>query len=385
MGNAHGPRKNRNGANPFRPDKIPVQIPPFQFASSSDYAPQFPNNNPNAQSHMALSLPYAHVDSSLRSLAGQAEGFGRFAIGGLHGHLYHVTTLADDGPGSLRDGCRRKEPLWIVFEVSGTIHLSSYLSVSSYKTIDGRGQRIKFTGKGLRLKECEHIIVCNLEFESGRGPDVDGIQIKPNAKHIWIDRCSLRDYDDGLIDITRESTDITISRCHFSQHDKTMLVGADPSHVGDRCIRLTIHHCFFDGTRQRHPRVRFAKVHLYNNYTRNWGIYAVCASVEAQIYSQHNIYEAGQKKIAFKYLTEKAADREDARSGCIKSEGDLFINETRSGLMATTAESEIFHPSEYYPTWTVEAPTEALKQFLQHCTGWQRIPRPADNAVPVFA
>ncbi|KAI8019099.1 putative pectate lyase 21 [Camellia lanceoleosa] len=92
-------------------------------------------------------------------------------------------------------------------------------------------------------------------------PDVDGIQIKPKSKHIWIDHCSLCDYDDGLIDITRESTDITISR--------------------------------------------FGKVHLYNNYTRNWGIYAVCASVESQIYSQCNIYEAGQKKVAFKYLTEK--------------------------------------------------------------------------------
>ena len=214
----------------------------------------------------------------------------------------------DDGPGSLRDGCRKKEPLWIVFEVSGIIHLSSYLNVSSYKTIDGRGQRIKLTGKGLRLKECEHVIICNLEFEGGRGPDVDGIQIKPNSKHIWIDRCSLRDFDDGLIDITRASTDITISRlansltlknyscliipmsfltfvfrCHFSQHDKTMLIGADPSHTGDRCIRVTIHHCFFDGTRQRHPRVRYGKVHLYNNYTRNWGIYAVCASVESQV------------------------------------------------------------------------------------------------------
>ena len=118
----------------------------------------------------------------------------------------------DDGPGSLREGCRKKEPLWIVFEVSGTLHLSSYLNVSSYKTIDGRGQRIKLTGKGLRLKECEHIIICNLEFEGGRGHDVDGIQIKPNSKHIWIDRCCLRDYDDGLIDITRQSTDITISR-----------------------------------------------------------------------------------------------------------------------------------------------------------------------------
>ncbi|KAF5948415.1 hypothetical protein HYC85_014372 [Camellia sinensis] len=114
---------------------------------------------------------------------------------------------------------------------------------------------MKLTGKGLRLKECEHVIICNLEFEGGRGPDVDGIQIKPKSKHIWIDRCSLCDYDDGLIDITRESTDITISRCHFSKHDKTMLIGADPSHTGDRCIRVTIRHCFFDGTRQRHPRV----------------------------------------------------------------------------------------------------------------------------------
>ncbi|KAB1223993.1 putative pectate lyase 4 [Morella rubra] len=326
-----------------------------------------------------VSFPYSHVDSSLRALAGQAEGFGRLAIGGLHGPLYRVTTFADDGPGSLREGCRSKEPLWIVFEVSGTIHLSSYLSVSSYKTIDGRGQRIKLTGKGLRLKECEHVIICNLEFEGGRGPDVDAIQIKPNSKHIWIDRCSLRDYDDGLIDITRESTDITVSRCHFVQHDKTMLIGADPSHIGDRCIRVTIHHCFFDGTRQRHPRVRFGKVHLYNNYTRNWGIYAVCSSVESQIYSQCNIYEAGQKKVAFKYLNEKAADKEEAKTGCIRSEGDLFISGTQAGLMTEGYEHPMFHPSEYYPTWTVQPSTDELKQVLQHCTGWQCVPRPADQ------
>lgn len=118
----------------------------------------------------------------------------------------------DDGPGSLREACRQKEPLWIVFEVSGTIHLSSYLSVSSYKTVDGRGQRIKLTGKGFKLKQCEHVIICNVEVEGGRGHDVDAIQIKPNSKHIWIDRCTLSDCEDGLIDITRGSTEITISR-----------------------------------------------------------------------------------------------------------------------------------------------------------------------------
>lgn len=132
-------------------------------------------------------------------------------------------------------------------------------------------------------------------------------------------------------------------RCHFSEHNKTILMGGNSCNIADRCIRVTIHHCFFDGTRQRHPRVRFGKVHLYNNYTRNWGIYAVCASVESQVWinptsesgmhaeksckackcmcpllnlmdllfssiqilSQCNIYEAGEKKTVFKYLIEK--------------------------------------------------------------------------------
>ncbi|XP_014512642.1 putative pectate lyase 21 [Vigna radiata var. radiata] len=326
-------------------------------------------------------LPYGDVDSNLRAMAGCAEGFGRHAIGGLHGSLYIVTNLADDGPGSLREGCRRNEPLWIVFEVSGTIHLSSYLSVSSYKTIDGRGHRVKLTGKGLRLKECEHIIVCNLEFEGGRGHDVDGIQIKPNSRHIWIDRCTLRDYDDGLIDITRQSTDITVSRCYFGQHDKTMLIGADPTHVGDRCIRVTIHHCFFDGTRQRQPRVRFGKVHLYNNYTRNWGVYAVCASVESQIYSQCNIYEAGAKKKTFEFYTEKAADKEEQKSGIIVSEGDMLLNGAQPCLLTQNREVAMFHPSEYYPTWTMEAAAHSLREILQLCTGWQSISRPVDRMV----
>ncbi|KAK1298371.1 putative pectate lyase 13 [Acorus calamus] len=339
--------------------------------------PQPPLPPPTHHPFMAA-LPYSRADESLRSLAGHAEGFGRHAIGGLHGAVYHVTSLADDGHGTLREGCRKKEPMWIVFEVSGTIQLSSYLRVSSYKTIDGRGQRIKLTGKGLQLKECEHVIICNLEFEGGRGHDVDGIQIKPKSRNIWIDRCSLRDYDDGLIDITRESTDITVSRCHFSMHDKTMLIGADPTHIGDRCIRVTIHHCFFDGTRQRHPRVRYGKVHLYNNYTRNWGIYAVCASVESQILSQYNMYEAGQKKAVYKYLTEKATDREEAGRGYIRSEGDLFLNGAQHCLMEESDLVSVFKAEEYYPTWTMEPPSDALKEILQICTGWQAVPRPSD-------
>lgn len=48
-------------------------------------------------------------------------------------------------------------------------------------------QRVKLTGKGLRLKECENIIICNLEFEGGKGHEVDVIEIKPNSKNIWFE------------------------------------------------------------------------------------------------------------------------------------------------------------------------------------------------------
>ncbi|KAM0822306.1 hypothetical protein ACQ4PT_071580 [Festuca glaucescens] len=347
--------------------------------------PQLPNEqvgNEPAPVQETVLMPYAAVDSSLRAMAGQAEGFGRHAIGGLHGDVYHVTNLHDDGPGSLRDGCRRREPLWIVFDVSGTIRLASSLRVSSYKTVDGRGQRIVLSGKGLLLRECEHVILCNLEVEGGRGHDADAVQIKPGSRHVWVDRCGLRDFADGLLDVTCGSTDVTVSRCRFSAHDKAVLIGASSGHVGDRRIRVTIHHCFFDGTRQRQPRVRFGRVHLYNNYTRNWGIYAVCASVESQIISQCNIYEAGDKKKVFMYMPEQAADKDRSSSGRIRSEDDLFLNgaQEHTGNDSETAEDYPwdFEVRECYQPCSVQPASMALKELLECRTGWQPVPLPED-------
>ena len=65
----------------------------------------------------------------------------------------------------------------------------------------------------------------------------------------------------------------------------------------------------------------------------------------------------------------QATDKDEVCTGCIKSEGDLFITGTQAGLMTKNVMSNLFHPSEYYPTWTVEASTDALKHVIQHCTG----------------
>lgn len=85
MGNRHG-RYSATGHGKHHPH------PPYKYDES---VPKIPTQtSTSANVNMGLCLPYAHVDSTLRALAGQAEGFGRHAIGGLHGPLYHVKTLA---------------------------------------------------------------------------------------------------------------------------------------------------------------------------------------------------------------------------------------------------------------------------------------------------
>lgn len=89
MGNHHGRHSNPGHQSSGR-------LPPYKFGPySENTAPTTSTStgNPN----MGLCLPYGHVDSSLRALAGQGEGFGRFAVGGLHGAVYRVTNLGGKG------------------------------------------------------------------------------------------------------------------------------------------------------------------------------------------------------------------------------------------------------------------------------------------------
>lgn len=83
-----------------------------------------------------------------------AEGFGRYAIGGRGGTVYHVTSLDDDvenpQPGTFRYGIRNVSgPRTIVFDVSGYITLKGRLTCSDrYVTVAGQTA----PGKGIILR-----------------------------------------------------------------------------------------------------------------------------------------------------------------------------------------------------------------------------------------
>ena len=94
----------------------------------------------------------AGADVSVPGQPFPSEGFGAGTLGGWQaGHdVYHVTSSADDGAGTLRQGTRTNDaPRVILFDLDGDIALASPLVLPSNLTIDGRGRKVALRGKGL--------------------------------------------------------------------------------------------------------------------------------------------------------------------------------------------------------------------------------------------
>ncbi|AGL18997.1 polysaccharide lyase family 1 protein [Actinoplanes sp. N902-109] len=175
--------------------------------------------------------------------------------------------------------------------VSGLISISGMLTVASNKTIIGVGSGSGVTGGGFNLSSVRNVIIRNLVF---RNASDDSINVQESSTNIWIDHNDLANGYDGLIDIKRGSDFITVSWNHLHNHDKSMLLGHSDDNAAQDTghLRVTYVHNWFDGTNQRHPRVRFANpVHVLNNYYSNNGSYGVASTENAGVYVERNYFE----------------------------------------------------------------------------------------------
>ncbi|TDC31476.1 right-handed parallel beta-helix repeat-containing protein [Micromonospora sp. KC213] len=178
-----------------------------------------------------------------------------------------------------------------VIRVSGTINCSGMLRVRSHKTILGTSGAT-IAGCGLNISGDRNVIIRNLTF---RNWNDDAINVQEYATNIWIDHNTFTSGYDGAVDIKRGSDFVTVSWNRVHAHDKSMLLGHSDSNASQDTgrLRVTYHHNYFDGSNQRHPRVRFGNpVHVFNNYYRANHGYGVASTMNAGVLVEGNYFES---------------------------------------------------------------------------------------------
>jgi len=269
--------------------------------------------------------------------------------GGTTGGQGGATVTVSD-PAELVAQAQSKPPL--IIRVTGTIHLSDPLRPRSNKTIIGVGPDATIIGGGLFLTKVSNIIIRNLTITGAP----DAINIESGVHHVWVDHCDLSKCDDGLLDIKRGSDLVTVSWNRFHDHHKTCLLGHsdkdDIRQIDQGHLRVTYHHNFFDGTKTRHPRVRFAEpVHVFNNYFKN-NEYGVAALMDSGVLVEGNVFENVEHPTHTHY-----GDSPDP--GRLVERDNLYINSGKPEVRGTVAE-----PRNAY-RYSLEKPADVARSVSQ--------------------
>ncbi len=161
--------------------------------------------------------------------------------------------------------------------VDGTINLgSSNVRVRNNKTIIGLGTNATLIGD-LKVFGNNNVIIRNITFTNPNGVgDSDGLTLQ-ECLNVWVDHCTFVDCDDGSLDISHGADWITVSWCHFyytnpaNDHRFSNLVGHSDSASAEAedtgKLHITFHHNWWGQlVHERMPRVRFGRVHVFNNY-----------------------------------------------------------------------------------------------------------------------
>ena len=150
---------------------------------------------------------------------------------------------------------------------------------------------------GFFLNEASNIIIRNVYIIMPKADNgADGISMQ-ESHNVWVDHCTFesvnqtKDYEDGSCDITHETYNVTVSWCHYIKAQKSSLIGHSNGASADAKITATFHHNYFDLSNSRHPRVRFGRVHVYNNFFNKVSTYGVGSAYGAKVLVEANYFD----------------------------------------------------------------------------------------------
>lgn len=150
---------------------------------------------------------------------------------------------------------------------------------------------------GFFINDSENIIIRNVYIVMPKANNgADGISMQ-ESHNVWVDHCTFesinqaKDYEDGSCDVTHATYNVTVSWCHFIKTQKSCLVGHSNSASADTKITVTFHHNYFDLSSSRHPRVRFGRAHVYNNFFNQVTTYGVGSAYGAMVLVEDNLFD----------------------------------------------------------------------------------------------
>ncbi|KAI1504484.1 pectate lyase C [Biscogniauxia marginata] len=198
-----------------------------------------------------------------------AEGFGREAIGGRTGSVYHVTNLDDSGAGSFRDAVSKSNRI-VVFDVGGTINITDRVVVSKNIYIAGQtapGGGITIYGNGMSWSNADEAIVRYIRIRMGKGGDSgkDGVTIAEGQNMIF-DHVSISWGRDETFSISGDVYNVTVQDSIIAQGLETHSCGG----LIQTDYGVSLFRNLYIDNKTRNPKVKGIN-DFQNNVIYNWG------------------------------------------------------------------------------------------------------------------
>ena len=220
-----------------------------------------------------------------------ADGGGKYATGGRGGVVVHVTTLEDTRDpstgqptiGTLRKALQMDGSRTVVFDVSGTINLTSQLEITGGNlTVAGQtapGDGICVAGYPVVVK-ASNVIIRYMRFRMGDQNKVEGDALSINDhSNIIVDHCSFSWSTDECVSCYG-NTDFTLQYCFITESLKESVHAKGAHGYGGIWggTNASFHHNLLAHHQSRNPRFDHdfvntkcaGPIDFVNNVVYNW-------------------------------------------------------------------------------------------------------------------